>query len=402
MASNKMNRRDFLGKASMGLAVSGMGLTRFKTDHKEKTEKQKFVYRTLGKTKLKLPVVSMGVMNANNPHLVKKALELGIKHLDTAHFYQRGNNEKMIGEVLKETNKRKDIIIATKMRFARDREKHTFLLRDDDWQPGASEENLIKQLDVSLERLQTDYIDILYLHSCYSPEMAAYEPLMNAMVKAKNMGKARFIGVSTHSDEPNVIRAAADTGVYDVVLTAYNFVQDHKNEVKKAIQYAAEKGVGIVAMKTQGGGRLQHDGSIEVNHQAALKWVLNDKNVCTAIPGMTTFDQLDLDMTVMNDLTLSEQEKRDLKLSSMLPGKLYCQQCRQCLSSCSKRVEIPVLMRAYMYYKGYENFSQARQTLAELPNYQGLETCRHCSVCTAQCVRGIQIGKRVQALQQMV
>ncbi len=402
MTSNNMNRRDFLGKASMGLAVSGLGFTNLKTDQKKKAEKQKFVYRTLGKTGLKLPVVSMGVMNADNPHLVKKALEVGIKHLDTAHVYQRGNNEKMIGEVLKETGMRKEVILGTKMRFAQDRGKGEFRLDDDGRGPGASEENLMNQLDISLERLQTDYVDILHIHSCSTPEMVKTEPLLNALVKAKKMGKARFAGVSTHSNEPSVIRAVADTDVYDVVLTAINFTQDHRNEIKNAIKYAADKGVGIIAMKTQGGSRLQNDGSIEVNHRAALKWVLNDENVCTAIPGMTTFDQLDLDMAVMNDLSLSDQEKRDLQLSSMLPGKLYCQQCRQCISTCSNAVEVPDLMRAYMYYKGYENFTQARETLAELTNDQGLEACRDCSTCTAQCVRGIQIGKRIHALQEMV
>jgi len=402
MSSKNMNRRDFLSKASIGLAVSGLGFSALKGDQKEKAEKQKFVYRTLGKTGLKLPVVSMGVMNADNPHLVKKALEVGIRHLDTAHVYQRGNNEKMIGEVLQETGMREQVVIGTKMRFAQDRESGEFRLDDDGRGPGASEENLMSQLETSLERLQTDYVDILYIHSCSTPEMVKTEPLLNALMKAKKMGKTRFAGVSTHSNEPSVIRALADTDVYDVVLTTYNFTQDHRNEIKKAIKYATDKGVGVIAMKTQGGRRLQHDGSIEVNHQAALKWVLNDNNVCTAIPGMTTFDQLDLDMTVMNDLTLSKQEKRDLQLSSMLPGKLYCQQCRQCISTCSKRVEVPDLMRAYMYYKGYENVTQARDTLAELANDQGLEACRHCSVCTAQCVRGIQIGERVQALQQMV
>ncbi|MFO7891718.1 MAG: aldo/keto reductase [bacterium] len=402
MASNNMNRRDFLGKASMGLAVSGLGFSALSTDQKEKAEKQKFVYRTLGRTKIKLPVVSMGVMNADNPHLVKKALEVGIRHLDTAHGYQRGNNEKMIGQVLKEMGMRKEVIIGTKMSFAQDREKGVFRLEDGESRPGASEENLMKQLEISLERLQTDYVDILHLHACSSPEMVTTESLMNALVKAKKIGKARFLGVSTHSNEPSVIRALADADIYDVVLTAYNFTQDHRNEIKSAIKYAADKGVGVIAMKTQGGRRLQHDGSIEVNHQAALKWVLNDENVCTAIPGMTTFDQLDLDMAVMNDLTLSDQEKRDLQLSSILPGKLYCQQCRQCISSCPKNAEIPVIMRAYMYYKGYENFTQARETLAELPNDQGLEACRHCSTCTAQCVRGIQIGDRVQSLMKMV
>ena len=117
---------------------------------------------------------------------------------------------------------------------------------------GATEEGLNEQLAESLKRLRTDYIDILYLHSCQGPQMSTYEPMMRAFVKAKEAGKARFIGISTHANEPETIRAAVDTGIWDVILTSYNFMQEHKDAVKKAIQYATEKGLGVIAMKTQG------------------------------------------------------------------------------------------------------------------------------------------------------
>jgi len=284
------------------------------------------------------------------------------------------------------------------MRFARDREKNVFTLRGTEREPGASEENLFKQLETSLQRLRTDYIDILYLHSCYSPQMATYEPLMNALVKAKKQGKARFIGVTTHSNEPDVIRASVDAGVYDVVLAAYNFAQNHREDVKKAIQYAVSKGVGVVAMKTQGGRSLQERGEIEINHEAALKWVLEDENVCTTIPGMTTFDQLDQNFGVMNNLALSGIERSEIQFASNLKGKIYCQNCRSCISTCPNKAEIPNLMRAFMYAKAYGNYVQAGMTAAELPPKKGLNVCRSCSSCTASCPNGINIGSRVKTL----
>jgi predicted aldo/keto reductase-like oxidoreductase len=339
-------------------------------------------------------------MNSDNPELLRKAFDLGLNHLDTAHLYLRGNSERVIGEVVESVGNRNKVYIATKMRLARDREKLVFTTEGTAREPGASGENLFSQLETSLERLRTDYVDILYLHSCYSPEMATFEPLMTALVKAKEQGKARFIGVSTHSDEPNVIRAAVDTGVYDVVLTSYNFVQEHKDAVREAIAYAAGKGVGVIAMKTQGGRRLQQQENIEVNHRAALKWVLNDENVCTTIPGMTTFDQMDLNYSVMADLKLTEAEQRDLKLASLLPGAFFCQSCRQCIPSCPQRVDIPTLMRAYMYSEAYENRVQAGETLASLPRELGLETCAECESCTANCHRGLPIGTRVGELSR--
>lgn len=403
MRKKGLNRRQFIGSAASGAVAAGIGGPLLAQGSGAAAEEQSagaLVYRTLGKTGLKIPLVSFGVMNSDNPDLLRKAFDLGLNHLDTAHLYLRGNSERVIGEVVEGVGNRDKIYIATKMRLARDRERLVFSSEGTAREPAATAENLFAQLETSLERLRTDYIDILYLHSCYSPEMATFEPLMGALVKAKEQGKVRFIGVSTHSDEPNVIRAAVDTGVYDVVLTSYNFVQEHKDAVREAIAYAAQKGVGVIAMKTQGGRRLQQREDIEVNHRAALKWVLSDENVCTTIPGMTTFDQMDLNYSVMSDLELSEAEERDLKLASLLPGTFFCQSCRQCIPSCPQRVDIPTLMRAYMYAEAYENRVQAGETLANLPRELGLDVCAECDSCSATCHRGLPIGTRVGELSR--
>jgi hypothetical protein len=337
-------------------------------------------------------------MNSDSPDLIQRSLDMGINHLDTAHRYLRGKSERVIGEVLEQRGDRDKVYVATKMAFNRDEDKKVFILKGNEGIPAATEENLFKQLETSLERLRTDYVDILYLHSCLSPQMVEYEPLMNALVKLKKQGKARFIGTSTHEDVANVIRATTDAEIYDVVLVAYNYVQEEKEAIKRAIAYAAGKGVGIIAMKTQGGARLQKDPDIEINHQAALKWVLNDENVCTTIPGMTTFEQLDMNIGVMNDLTLTEKEQTDLQRAASLRGTLFCQNCCSCVPTCPNNVAVPRLMRAYMYAAGYRNFVQARITIAELPDKKGLNVCRECLSCQASCRRDIDIGSRVKSL----
>ncbi len=395
---HKMKRREFIGKSAFGLISAGLSAPLVKRVVAGQNQQSKIIYRSLGRTNLRIPIVSFGVMNSDSPDLINKALDMGINHLDTAHVYLRGNSERVIGEVLEKRGERDKVYVATKMRLARDREKNVFSLKGSEREPAATEENLINQLETSLERLRTDYVDILYLHSCYSPEMATYEPLMNALVKVKKQGKARFIGTSTHADVANVIRATADAEIYDVVLAVYNYVMEEKEEIKKAIAYAANKGVGVVAMKTQGGRRLQQDPDTEINNQAALKWALNDENVCTTIPGMTTFEQLDMNMGVMNDLTLTRQDQRDLQMAASMRGTLFCQNCRTCVPTCPNNVAIPNLMRAYMYARGYGNFIQARTTISELPEKKGLNICRECSSCQASCRRGIDIGSRVNSL----
>ncbi len=400
MEDKKFKRRDFIKTTTIGLFSTGFAFPFFKADDAAQLQPRKIIYRTLGRTGLRIPIVSFGVMNSDSPDLINQALDMGINHLDTAHLYLRGNSERVIGEVLQKKGIRDKVYVGTKMRFARDNEKNKFLLKGTEREPAATGENLYKQLDKSLERLRTDYVDILYLHSCYSPQMATYEPLIEALTKVKKQGKARFIGVSTHKNEPMVIRAAVDSGVYDVVLTAYHYLQKNKDKVKRAILHAASKGVGVIAMKTQGGRRLQQESEVEINHQAALKWVLNDENVCTTIPGMTTFAQLEMNYNVMENLALSEGEKADLSLAAKLRGIFYCQNCRACLATCPHRVEIPHLMRAYMYANGYGNQIQARMTIAELPERKGLNICLSCPTCNASCKNGINIHSRIESLMK--
>lgn len=102
------NRREFIKEGIAGLA----GITVFNsslqatTQNGVKEKNDEFIYRLLGKTGIKLPIVSMGVMNANNPQLVQTALDAGIVLLDTAHRYQEGRNEEMIGQAVKDETKR--------------------------------------------------------------------------------------------------------------------------------------------------------------------------------------------------------------------------------------------------------------------------------------------------------
>jgi predicted aldo/keto reductase-like oxidoreductase len=405
MKNEGVSRRWFIGGAATGVVSAGLelsGCSRAVPKEVEAAETEavpsELSYRILGRTGLKIPLISFGVMNSDSPDLLRRAFDLGLNHLDTAHLYLRGNSERVIGEVVEQRGNRDSVYIATKMRFARDRERHVFTDEATAREPAPTEENLFQQLEISLERLRTDYIDILYLHSCYSPAMATYEPLMKALVKAKEQGKARFIGVSTHRDEANVIRAAVDTGVYDVVLTSYNYLQDHKDAVGEAIAYAAGKDVGVVAMKTQGGKRLNQQEGVEINHQAALKWVFANPHVCTAIPGMTTFEQMDSNVSVMADLELSEAEERELKLASLLPGTYFCQSCRECVPTCPERVEIPSLMRAYMYAEAYGNTIQAAETIGSLPKERGLRVCADCNSCRARCRRDLPIADRVREM----
>jgi predicted aldo/keto reductase-like oxidoreductase len=395
---NKGNRREFLKKGMTGLAgltvlpavLSGEGSA--KADE-QSPQKDKMVYRMLGKTGLKLPVVSMGVMNADNPKLVEVALQKGIVHLDTAHGYSRGRNEEMIGGVIKDFP-RDSIVIATKV-VGEPEDRRTGMYTEE-----TRAEPFIEKFETSLQRLGTDYADILYLHSVVKREAVLFEPLLSALVKLKKEGKTRFIGVSTHGNEPEVIRAAIESKVHDVVLTAYNFRQPHVAEVEKAMAEAAKAGIGIVAMKTQAGVFWDRERQHQINMKAALKWTLQNETVHTTIPGITSFDQLDENLSVMEDLKLTPKEEEDLQLGQKMGMTgMYCRQCGNCLTQCDKGVEVPALMRSYMYAYGYRNLSMAKEVTAsiDLSNIP----CGSCDACRVRCSMGFDVKTKVEDIARI-
>ena len=113
-----------------------------------KGKERKPVYRTLGKTGLKLPVINMGVMNSDNPNLIRAALDSGILLLDTAHAYMQGRNEEVIGSVVK-GRPRDSYLIGSKVSLPQDRTTGRYI-------EGATEAEFLKKLDLSLKRLGLD------------------------------------------------------------------------------------------------------------------------------------------------------------------------------------------------------------------------------------------------------
>lgn len=383
----ELSRRGFLKK---GIAGAGLVAISPSLLSSPSVKENNVVYRTLGKTGLKVPVISFGVMNSDNASLCKAAYEKGIRLFDTANGYQGGNNETMLGNLF-QGYARDSFILATKVKPGTDREgKPT-----DQTTP----EKFLEIFNVSLSRLKMDYVDILYVHDISNPELLDYKPLINTIKKLKKDGKIKFMGFSTHRNEPMVINAAADTDNWDVILTKYNYRLAYVNELNSAIKKAAAAGIGIVAMKTIGGGFLDRERTKPMNTTAALKWVLSNPDVTTTIPGMTSFDQLDLNSKILADISLTEQEKSDLLADISVPG-LFCSGCMKCISSCPDNLPVPDLMRAYMYAYGYSMPSMAQTLLGEL-GISG-NPCSRCDSCSVKCSKNFQLKEKITDITRLV
>jgi len=375
--SNHVNRRNFLklsATAGAALALAPASI------HARESgmNKKKIPVRTLGRrTGIKLPVLSMGVMNADNISVVRAAYNSGIIMFDTAHGYQNGRNEEMLGEFF--TDKpRNSFILATKVREApSDNAAASFL----------------EKFETSMKRLKMSYVDILYVHM---PTDVNYSPILEVILKLKKDGRIKFTGLSTHSNEPAIINAAVDNGNYDVVLTSYNYTQKHLAELNPAIDRAAKAGLGIVAMKTMAGGYLDREKTQKVNTRAALKWALQNPNIHTAIPGFTSFDMLEESLDATMNLKMNKDEKKYL---SMTHSSMYCQGCRICVGQCPRRLPIPEMMRAYMYNYGYKSPALAKELIDELALTD--ELCSDCSICTVKCAADFKIAQKVKDISRL-
>jgi predicted aldo/keto reductase-like oxidoreductase len=386
-----INRRGFLRTGITG-AAGIVALSPSLVSGASSEQQENIIYRTLGKTGMKVPVISFGVMRSDNPNLCKAAYDKGIKLFDTANGYQNGNNETMLGNLLKDYP-RNSFYLATKV-------KPIGVDRDGKPSDQTTAEDFLDKFNTSLSRLKMDYVDILYVHDIRNPEMFEYKPIIDTVKKLKKDGKAKFIGFSTHANEAVVIDAAAGKNIFDVILTSYNFKQTYVNELNSAIKKANQAGIGIVAMKTlAGGGFLDKEKTRPINSTAALKWVLSNPDVTTTIPGMTDFDQLDLNVKILADITITESEKKDLLIAAAETG-LYCTGCTRCLQACPKNLPVPDLMRAYMYAYGYSNPGMAYSLLGELGTNDN--PCKDCNTCQVNCTKNFNIREKIADISRLV
>jgi predicted aldo/keto reductase-like oxidoreductase len=393
MRNIKQDRRHFLKTSLTTAAVAAAFPSVVKSSGSHAIKEDQIIMRKLGRTGIELPIVSMGAGDTDNPKLIEAALDSGIRLLATSEYYGNGNNERMIGEILKK-RKREDVLIMTSALSAGVDYKNGIYTEE------ATKEGWIKKIDGNLERLGVDQIDIWVLPFAAKRESVFYEPLLSAMVEIKKSGKAKYIAIATHSWEPEALTAAADTGVYDVVMTAYNFRRSNLDELNNAISYAANKGLGIIAMKTMAGVYWDKERTNPINTRASLKWVLQNPDVHTTVPGFTSFDQLQQNIEIMKDISMTEEEINDLKIANGDTAfAIYCQQCAKCVEQCIAGIDIPTLMRSYMYAYGYKNLKQAKNTI-DLSGIKG-NPCTDCKICRVNCTMRFDVKGKIEDIVRL-
>jgi uncharacterized protein len=397
---NISNRRGFLRKAavsgsSMALGLGSSAFSLESANTQASSPKSRVVYRDLGSTGYKISEISMGCMNMRDPELVHAAIDSGINYLDTAYVYMNGQNEEIIGQVMK--TRRNKVFLTTKVgRFSS--------LRD-------ISKDAPKEIETSLKRLQTDHVDLLLIHhGGDTPEKLLNEDLMKVLDDARRKGQTRFVGYSTHTSDPNVYEATIKSKFYDAVTICYNYASPQS--LTKSIESMRKSGIGVIAMKTLLNFNVEprkplddvrEKGSKLTYSQALLKWVLSNPKIDTIISGMTSFEQLAENMSIMGKKMGYNDRLMLQKFSENTKGN-HCfslSGCTGCEGQCPKGVRICELNRCLGYAYGYDDERLAWENYKELPETNRVSNCGDCTECAIKCVNGINLTETVRRAKEM-
>jgi len=370
-----MNRRDFLKAGVAGaasLALGGMGGLSLAGEHPT------LVYRTLGRTGLKVTTLSFGAMLTPEHEVIRAGLDMGINYVDTARRYLQGRSEGIVGRAIKGSRDR--LYVATKTKPT----SNTGV-------------EIIADVETSLKELGTDHVDVIQLHNLDKPDRAFIREVREAYLKLRQQGKVRFFGVTTHTNQAEVVNAVVDDPdkFFDTVLVGYNMKSEP--EIRQAIARAKAAGIGVIAMKIQAGASQKGEPSSPEEAAAAFKWVLQDANVTCAIAGMKTLEQVKQMMPVMGT-KLTRADARLVERYAEAIDRSYCRLCARCEPTCPEGVGISVVNRALMYAEGYREYGLGRDTFEEAAS---TAACATCTECVARCVNGLDIAGKMRRARSL-
>jgi hypothetical protein len=319
----------------------------------------------LGQTGLEVSEIGFGgipiipLPSAEAVALVRDCFDLGVTFFDTANMYT--TSEEKIGAALAPV--RREAVIATKT-GARDA-------------AGAT-----AHLELSLRQLKTDWVDIYQLHNVSNPEAleqvlapgGAYE----AVARARDAGKIRTIGISSHSLA--AAKRALETGLFQTLQFPFNFIED--DPAAELFPLARSRGVGIIGMKPLGGGLLERA-------DLCFKFLQQHRDV-VPIPGVRTREEFDAILGLYrNPSPLSEADTRDMQAIRAALGKQFCHRCEYCMP-CEQGVQISAVLifraaarrLAPEGVKGW--LGKAMETVAQ---------CVECGQCEERCPYELPIAE---------
>ncbi|MGL4669877.1 MAG: aldo/keto reductase [Methanobacteriaceae archaeon] len=327
---------------------------------------------------------------------VISAIENGVNYFDTAYIYP--GSEKVLGNILKD-GYRERVKIATKMPILSIKKS----------------QDLNEIFEKQLERLQTDYIDYYLFHNLST--YAEWEFLKSVCVldfikTEKEKGRIINIGFSFHG---NIVsfKEIIDSYDWDFCMIQYNFIDEGYQAGTKGLEYAASRGIGIIAMEPLRGGMLANKLPKEANElinnftpkitaaEWAFRWLGDNPNINVVLSGMNREEDIEENINIFSNCSpnsLSDDEKNMLGAVKEIIHrkiKVNCTSCGYCLP-CPKNVNIPKCFSAYNDKMIFDSLIGKIQgtmmyLFEDLNHNSGARNCTKCGVCEKKCPQDIAI-----------
>jgi predicted aldo/keto reductase-like oxidoreductase len=375
-SAGELHRRGFLHAGAAATAATLASTARgWADDTPEKPSKQ-IPRRTLGKTGVDVTILNLGTwLNPGLNRLIQLAYANGVRYIDTAKSYR---SEPTIGQWL-ETHPevRKEIFLVTK--------DHPNTPRE-----------LIKQLDLRLADLKTDYVDLFFIHgigrdypesSIDWPKSREFKETIEAIKKS---GKARFVGFSCHdARKAEYLQAAADGGFVDAIMVAYTPWLENDHPVNRALDACHKKGIGLISMKQVAGGSNilsevpKHVPELKERglspYQALLHAIWTDERIASSCVSMRNTDQIRENCQAAKSFApLKQAELERLRGAWLAAGPTFCANCDgSCARAAGTEAALCDLTRILTYHDHHGNRSEARRQYEALSqtdrNWEGAD-----------------------------
>ncbi|QOR34730.1 aldo/keto reductase [Clostridium sp. 'deep sea'] len=326
--------------------------------------------------------------------MVRYAIDNGVNYIDTAYPYHKGTSEKFVARALK-NGYREKVYLAT---------KHPVWLVEE-------YADFEKYLNEQLANLETDYIDFYMLHALSAERWQKIRDLgvIKFLEEARAKGKINHFGFSFH-DELAVFKEIINSYPWDFAQIQLNFMDTEYQAGLEGLNYAADRGIGVIVMEPLRGGSLTRSVPNDIKDiwekaetkrtpaEWCFKWVANHPSVVTILSGMSTIEQVEENVTKADDFLANSLTDFELELITQVRNiyiertKVNCTACEYCLP-CPAGVAIPKVFTLYNNANIYNDLEGASRSYKAFMIEKEIDAskCVECNKCLSACPQNIKI-----------
>jgi len=365
--SNQCSRSDFFKGA--GIVAGAVAMTGSGAQAAEESPPESGVeLRQLGKTDLKIPVVSLGTAPSQDVNVMKFAIAQGMTFIHTCRGYKKGNAIKNVAEAIK--GQRDKVTLGLKI---------TWQMDDDN------------ALDAAFETLGVDSVDIGFFNIHKADEVRDPK-YARAAERWKKAGKFRCIGLTSHKETAECLKGALDEGFYDVLMPSYALSMEE--EFLPIFERAHKEGVGVVLMKTNRG--------LNGAYEDSVPHYLGTTGITTINKGAASFPEIKK-LVEASKGTADKQASLQLRETVQIAMSGHCTMCGACEKSCPKGFQVADVVRCSDYYlENTEYVGTAFETYRGLAQTPSPLACGSCNLCELACRNGVPVVHHIRRAETVL